>query len=137
MKKESIIYLVLGLFARWLVALLRPLGILWAIIRIVFSKKLGWKELRQYCENIAVTEDQSGNVYMSFMFNDIMINKYSFNFFGDPDETLSSVYGKNYTTGKLTKFGKFWQILLDWIDTNHVTKSIESDEGKKSTGNNR
>lgn len=133
-KKESIIYLVLALVARYLVKTLRPFSIFYTVLRIALSRRYGWSHLRQYFENIAVTEDQSGNVYCAFPLNDTMTIKSSWSLFGDPDETISSVIGKNYKSYKLTKFGKFWRLFLDTIDSNHSIKAIEDDEGEKSVG---
>jgi hypothetical protein len=53
----------------------------------------------------------------------------SLNIFGFPDETLSSVFGKNKRSKTLTKFGSVWAWLLNKIERNHVEKSIEEDEG--------
>lgn len=46
--------------------------------------------------------------------------------FGDPDETLSSVFGKNEATCK----GCYWVCrMLHRIDPDHCKNSIEKDEG--------
>lgn len=126
------IYLFLGVLARKLVAFFSPLGIIYAIIRIACSKKYGWKEAKQYFENIAVAYDQTGNAEQAFFYNDIMLTKNAKDFFGFPDETLSSVFGKNNECGNLTKFGYFWAWFLNKVDDNHVQKSIESDEGTRA-----
>ena len=44
--------------------------------------------------------------------------------FGNIDETISSVLGKNQRFGHLTKFGKVICKILDTIDKNHCEKSI-------------
>jgi len=129
MKKQTFIFLFLGFLAKKLVSLFSPIGIFYAVIRISTSKKYTWNDLRQYFENIAVSYDQLGNVEQAFFYNDIMIKKGSSDLFGFPDETLSSVFGKNNETGYLTKFGYFWKVFLNKVDDNHVQKSIESEEG--------
>ena len=48
--------------------------------------------------------------------------------FGNPDETISSVIGKNKRANALTKTGRALSFLLDWVDSNHSLKSIEDDE---------
>jgi hypothetical protein len=128
--KESFIYLLLGLLARYLLKVFRPvLGVAYTVIRITITPWLGWHDLRQCFEDIAVTEDQSANVYLKHFLNDTMIEADSLSKFGYPDETLSSVYGKNFRDKSLLWFGKMWRWFLDFVDTNHVTKSIEEDEG--------
>ena len=47
--------------------------------------------------------------------------------FGDPDETLSSVFGKEVVSGnRRARFVCRW---LNWFDRDHCEKSIEKDEG--------
>lgn len=48
--------------------------------------------------------------------------------FGDPDETLSSVFGKEVETGNHR--ARWVCRLLHWIDRGHCEKSIEKDEGR-------
>lgn len=48
--------------------------------------------------------------------------------FGNIDETLSSVYGKNEALGTLTMFGRFFMWVLNTLDKDHGKKSIETDE---------
>jgi hypothetical protein len=45
--------------------------------------------------------------------------------FGDIEETISSVLGKNQLTGTLTGLGKALVWILDKIDNNHAIKSID------------
>jgi hypothetical protein len=47
--------------------------------------------------------------------------------FGDPDETLSSVFGKEVAAGN--RRARWVCRLLHWIDSGHCEKSIERDEG--------
>jgi len=77
------------------------------------------KKLFKYLLNILIWADQGINVIL---------------FFGDPDETVSSMLGKT----KL-KYGKIpWHrpieklidSILERIDPNHSLDAIESDEGK-------
>ncbi len=51
--------------------------------------------------------------------------------FGDPDETLSSVFGKHVQMGTCAGCRMICQI-LNWIDPGHCQESIERDEGKQS-----
>lgn len=96
--------------------LLYPLGIATGFFYVGY-----WKAL-------AISLDQFGNVLMQHLFNDILIDNKSRNLFGSPDETISSVIGKNKQDGTLTKFGLFISSILDRLDNNHSIKSIEEDE---------
>ena len=48
---------------------------------------------------------------------------------GDPDETLSSMFGKNVARCAICALICKW---LDRVDKRHCHKSIEEDEGKQS-----
>ena len=51
--------------------------------------------------------------------------------FGDPGETLSSVFGKNVRDGKC-RGCRFVCRVLNWIQPGHCTMSIQSDEGSRA-----
>ena len=79
-----------------------------------------------YIYNVLVAIDQSGNVVCSTAFNLIWLKKkQSRHLFGNPDETISSVLGKNKLDGTLTGFGRLIARLLNFIQKNHVENSIE------------
>jgi hypothetical protein len=101
----------------------------YATLRIAFTKDLGMVDLHRYFEGVSISYDQTANAENGILYNDIMITKMSLNEFGFPDETLSSVFGKNKRVFTLTKFGAFWAWLLNKIERDHVEKSIEDDEG--------
>ena len=48
--------------------------------------------------------------------------------FGNPDETISSVLGKNQRDNTLTLLGKLIVWVLNMVDENHSEKAIEDDE---------
>ncbi len=73
---------------------------------------------------IAVSIDQLGNVIMQHMLNLFWVKKGGYKF-GNGDETISSVLGKNKIQKTLTGFGKFMVAILDTIDKNHVLDSID------------
>lgn len=111
---------ILLLLAIFLSIIFYPVGWLYSLITFRASiKKLG-----NYFFVMSVSVDQLGNVVMSTMFNDIMINKYGHKF-GDEDQTVSMVLGVNKAMGTLSKFGKFIANALNKIDPNHVEKAIE------------
>lgn len=97
-----------------LAAILFPLGIAWAIL-----KKLG-----TYFRAIALSVDQMGNVVMQDLFNDTLITKKGHKF-GDEDETISSVLGKNKKKKTLRRGGEALVWLLHKLDDNHSINSIE------------
>ena len=103
------------------------LGLLYSFfsvpIKISFEGLL--QRWHQYFLKMAISIDQLGNVVLQDLFNDILITTKSQHSFGDEDETISSVLGKNKATQSLTKFGTLLANFLDWIDPNHVLNSIE------------
>lgn len=50
---------------------------------------------------------------------------------GDPDETISSRMGKHVANGQC-KLCRLICFLLDIVDKDHCTKSIEPDEGSRN-----
>jgi len=73
--------------------------------------------------NILISIDQFFNVLLAPLLNLILRPSARF---GDPDETLSSVFGKN---GEECKACYFICKLLHLIDPQHCERSIESDRG--------
>ena len=83
---------------------------------------------------MAISVDQLGNVTCVSVFNRILVRDRlcdkktglmrSFERFGNPDETISSVLGKNKIAGTLTWLGRAIAWILDKIDDNHCVKSI-------------
>ncbi len=73
--------------------------------------------------NMLISIDQFFNVLLSPLLNLILRPSARF---GDPDETLSSVFGKN---GEECKACHFICKLLHLIDPQHCERSIESDRG--------
>ena len=64
-----------------------------------------------------------GNVILAPLFNKIMIKRNGYKF-GDEDETISYVLGRNQITETLSKCGNLLANLLDWIDPNHCDKTV-------------
>lgn len=110
--------LILSIIAYLLLGILSPIGIVWSCI----------KRPKDYFWRIAISLDQLGNVICAEPMNKILIEKHSLNKFGNPDETISSVLGKNQILCTLTTSGKILVNLLSIIDNNHSIKSIEEDE---------
>lgn len=114
--------LILFITAKLLIALVYPAGFIYSI-GLTFIKN-GWKGVDRYLLNCAISDDQSGNVYMAKLFNDCLIRVGGYRF-GNPDETISSVLGKNQQTKKLSLIGRFINWVLNKLDPNHSIKSIE------------
>jgi len=109
---------ILTLTAYILLMVLSPIGFLWSAV--TRPKKYFW--------NIAISLDQLGNVICADPMNYLLIQPYSKYKFGNPDETISSVLGKNQLHDRLKPFGKRVVMLLGKLDENHSIKSIENDE---------
>ena len=111
------IYFILFLVSVLLGAVLLPIGLLYSLIKFKFR-------LHKYFLVVAIAIDQLGNVVMQDLFNDIMITKDGYKF-GNEDETISSVIGKNQLLGTLRFMGRLLNGLLNAIQPNHSVKSIE------------
>ena len=108
----KILKFILG-FVLW------PYGIVRSLCKREFDAWNKW---------LAISEDQYGNALGKYLFNDVLITKESKNKFGNIDETISSVLGKNKKAGTLTRLGLIVANLLDKIDPNHVEKAIDETE---------
>lgn len=96
-----------------------PYGIVRSLCKFEFDK---WQK------QLALAEDQYGNGLGKYFFNDYLITKDSKNKFGNIDETISSVLGKNKKAGTLTPLGKSISWILNLLETNHVEKAIDESE---------
>ena len=99
-----------------------PIGFTYSVILTIC--KSGYKSLDKYLFNCAIAADQHANTFLAKLFNDIMIKPGGAKF-GNPDETISSVLGKNKLKNKLSLVGKGLDLLLNLIDNNHSIKSID------------
>jgi 8-oxo-dGTP diphosphatase len=101
-----------------LAVILFPIGFIFSM----FYPKRG-----KYMYKIALGIDQLGNVVCARLFNFFLIDIEGHQF-GNEDETISSVLGKNKKTNTLTLFGIALDMLLELIDKNHNIEAIEEDE---------
>ena len=113
---------MLFLVAVLLVILLTPLAIFVKISIAV--RRRGFDHL--WFRRLALSLDQLGNVIADDFFNWLLIRDDCIAPFGDEDETVSSVLGKNYLADNLTVLGKALRYLLHRLDPNHSVKSIEN-----------
>ena len=104
----------------------RILGIVlssYGIVRSLFKCNFN-----TWTKSLAIAEDQYGNVLGQYIFNDLLITKDSKHLFGNPDETISSVLGKNKKAGTLTRLGRGVSAVLNFFEKNHVEKAIDPTE---------
>lgn len=99
-------------------AILYPIGMIYSIV------KLALVYLSNLLKTLAIGINQFGNVTCADMFNDTLI-KADGHRFGNPDDTISRVLGKNKATNTLTKTGKAVADFLNFIDKNHVENAAK------------
>ena len=127
MKKEPTLSLLksLLLFCIAIVLLIftTPIGFFYALLRQLFFGKL--KSLSVYFLEVAISIDNTGNVMVQYLLNDLLlIKRQETYFFGNKKETISSVIGKNSLTNTLSALGKALNAFLNWIDKDHSFNSI-------------
>ncbi len=100
-----------------------PLGFLYAFIRQTCSSKA--KSLNVYFIEVALVLDEVGNVTMQHLLNDTLLIKTPATYhFGNKDETISSVIGKNSLTNTLSPLGLALNSFLNFLDKDHSLNSI-------------
>jgi len=130
MKKEPTMSLLKSflLFCIAIVLLITtaPIGFLYALLRQLFFGKL--KTLSEFFLEVAISIDNTGNVMMQHLLNDLLLMKRPTTYyFGNKKETISSVIGKNSLTNTLSPLGKALNAFLNWIDKDHSFNSIMYD----------
>lgn len=114
--------LILFITALILKMVFYPIGFVYSCLLTLF--KNGYKELDGYLFNCAIADDQQANTYLAKLFNDILIKKGGHKF-GNPDETISSVLGKNFLKNKLSLVGRLLNWTLNLFEKDHSVKAIE------------
>ena len=109
-----------------LVSVFAPLGVMFTIIKSAILLDVDY--IKDYFMKMAISLDQFGNVSMSRLFNILLITSNSENLFGNPDETISSVLGKNKINSTLAPLGILLDSILNRLDNNHSINAIEKDE---------
>ena len=102
-----------------------PIASVYKIIKALIHRNT--RELKVWFYGTARTIDIFGNVVAADLFSDTLIKKGGYRF-GRRGETISSVIGKNYLDGTLTRLGSGLRKILDFIDPDHSVNSILSDE---------
>ncbi len=106
---------ILTILAYIALLILAPIG----LIVSIFTRPVN------YFWRIAISLDQLGNVICGAPMDYLLITNESLSKFGNPDETISSVLGKNEQSKTLTKAGRVLVKLLDILDPGHAKNSIE------------
>lgn len=101
--------------------------------------KEAYGKVDKYFYDMAHSVDQFGNVNCQNLFNHVIISKkwrvarpnptkYSengnYHEFGDVDDTISYIIGDNDLRKTLSPFGIFWGRFLNFVDKDHLGKSI-------------
>lgn len=97
------------------------------IFPIAFIFSMFYSGRKKYLYKIALGVDQLGNVVCAKLFNFFLITNHGHQF-GNEDETISSVIGKNKRANTLTLLGIMLDMFLELIDKNHSINAIEDDE---------
>lgn len=98
-----------------------------SLIHILFSRgrnKGYLKTISGYHKHLAVDIDRFGGSAFKSLWNSIMITTEGYKF-GNINETMSSVFGKNKALGTLTSLGKFIAWVLNLIEKDHVEIAAE------------
>lgn len=128
-----ILSVLLFIIARVLSMAIVPFSVIFTMIRFMFVKKgvIKINEISRYFWKLAICDDQKGNVACSYIFNhffwNIPMGGYKS---GNPDESISSVVGKNKSAGTLRWPGKVLDWILNKLDPGHSVDAIEQDESQ-------
>jgi hypothetical protein len=123
-KKGIFTSFLLFLIAIFLLSVTAPIGFIFALLQKLFTRKI--QSLRDYLLEVALVLDQAGNVIMQHFLNAVLLKKSPNAYlFGNKNETISSVIGKNSLTDSLTSMGQLLNGFLNAIDKNHTLNSIE------------
>jgi hypothetical protein len=102
-------------------------GVFYALIASIVKKETTEPTFSEYLWRLATSIDQTLNACLSFVLNDFMRLPRGTNY-GNIDETISGVTGKNQLSNTLTWFGKAVNWFLSKLEKDHSIKSIENDE---------
>ena len=116
------IFLLLVAFT--LLIILFPIVIIYMLLKYLFTGKK--RMITFWAKRTAISIDVFANIEASELFNDTLIKTGGYKF-GNKQETISSVLGKNQVTNTLTRVGTGLRIILDWIEPGHCLLAINED----------
>lgn len=122
-KVNPIVGMLLFLLSVALALITFPFGKLFGVVYQLYKK--GITGVGDYYLELATIVDQMGNVLMQHLLNALWLKGEGKYLFGDRDETISSVLGKNQKADSLNAFGRWIANVLDRIDKNHSMNSID------------
>lgn len=105
-----------------------PAALIYSICKNIFTLQFNKAIIisNKLFMSIAHSIDQTGNVLCQDLFNDLLLKNKKIHKFGNADETISSVLGKNKKEKNLSFLGKCIDIILEYIDPNHTIKASEN-----------
>lgn len=103
-----------------------PAGYLFGFFKQIYKRKFfkSFRDMNDKFYKQACSIDRYGNIVCAELFNQLLIKQSSPHKFGNDRETISSTLGRNYVSYNLTRLGRRICAILNWIDKDHVTKSI-------------
>lgn len=132
---DSVIYLsqiIIIVSMGFILLLVALIGIVLTVVLIPFTFVWKWitfglKNALSYLGDIAISIDQTGNVYLKEALNRWTIRRgVEQYFYGDDDDTISYVVAMNFYKGNLNKFGLMIARMLEKAENNHLRKAIHS-----------
>lgn len=98
-------------------------------VGLIYSLVSNPKNFGQALYVRAFAEDKSANTYCADLFNRYLLTDSLTRYeFGNSDETISGVLGKNFLRKSLSPVGIWLYNLLEKIEPNHSINAIEVDE---------
>ena len=135
---KGIFLLFIALFSTLIISIL---SIVISLVYYLFSFnwQLGLSKFGEYAYKMALSIDQFANVSVQNLLNWLLIRKGNINFysFGDEDDTVSYVIAMNQRMLSLNNFGKFWAWFLDYVDEDHLKKTIKNKDKRDLEAWNR
>lgn len=124
---RAIILVVVETILRWII---KPISIIYTLIFLLIrcnkNFKLFNRVFSRYLVRIAMAHDQADNTTVRFLFNGILLKKNLDSYkFGNMDEKISSVLGKNQKRKSLNALGRLVNSILHVIEEDHSVKAID------------
>jgi len=108
--------IILFFVALVLAVVLLPIGLLSGIFL---------SNANSYLFMVSLSIDQLGNVVCRVLFDMTLIKHNKYYAFGNPDDTISYVIGRNKLINNLTTTGKILDDILNFIDPGHTEMAVQ------------